>query len=179
MNFSISVLAMSVSLAATSAAFASDETPSPDVATAVGVTVAEQTNAEVAQIISKTGSMARVNRGNGLVEASTGTGLAPGDSVFTGTGSTVTLHYPSTGCEYTVPSEKYFAVSAVSPCAANADASNTIQISATANDQVTDEDDDRKVALLVGGTVLIGGGILAVVALTGDDDDNDNPATPN
>ena len=141
-----------------------------------------------AQVINQTGSITRVNRGDGLVELNVGQDLSVGDTVFAGPGSSITLYYPATGCEYVVPSETYFAVAATAPCAAtayNAGSSNGsgLQQSSTGVAGVTtgqDDDDNDKTLALVAGAVVIGGGALAIVALTGDDDGgNNNPATPN
>lgn len=138
-----------------------------------------------AQVINQTGSITRVNRGDGLVELNVGQDLSVGDTVFAGPGSTITLYYPATGCEHVVPSETYFAVAATAPCAATAAAGSGsgLQKSATGVAGVTtgqdDDDDDQKAAILLAGAAVIGGGALAVIALTGDDDGgNNNPATP-
>lgn len=135
-----------------------------------------------AQVINQTGAVTRVNRGDGLVELTTGADLSVGDTVFAGPGSSVTLYYPATGCEYVVPAETYFAVAATAPCSASAGAAGGLQKSATSSAAISsDSDDDTKTALIVGGAVVVGGGILAIVALSGDDDDNDNdnPVSPN
>lgn len=141
-----------------------------------------------AQVINQTGSVTRVNRGDGLVELSVGQDLSVGDTVFAGPGSSVTLYFPATGCEYVVPSETYFAVASTAPCAATADmgagtSGSGLQKSSTGVAGVTsgEDDDDDKTLALVAGAVVIGGGALAVIALTSGDDGgggNNNPATP-
>lgn len=141
-----------------------------------------------AQVINQTGSITRVNRGDGLVELNVGQDLSVGDTVFAGPGSSITLYYPATGCEYVVPSETYFAVAATAPCAATAyngaSSGSGLQQSSTGVAGVTtgqdDDDDEKKAAALLLGGLVIGGGALAIVALSQDSDGgNNNPATPN
>lgn len=139
--------------------------------------------AGAAQVINQTGAVTRVNRGEGLVELSTGTDLSVGDTVFAGPGSTVTLYYPATGCEHVVPSETYFAVASTPPCSTSAGVSmgSGLQKSASSSAAISSgETDNTKTALLVGSAVVVAGGVLAVIALNGngDDNNNDNPASP-
>ena len=140
-----------------------------------------------AQAVNQTGWSTRVNRGDGLVELNIGQDLSVGDTVFAGPGSTVTLYYPATGCEYVVPSETYFAVAATAPCASQAYLGSSIgsglQQSSTGVAGVTtgqdDDDDNRKAAILLAGGAVVAGGALAVLARSGGDDGgNNNPATP-
>lgn len=188
MKLLASTVACFLTVSAASVAVAADKTSLPTVGdqnpASASVTIAPANAvvaAGVAQVINQTGAVTRVNRGDGLVELTTGTDLSVGDTVFAGPGSSVTLYYPATGCEHVVPAETYFAVASNSPCAANAGAAGGLQKSATSSAAISSGgNSDMNTALVVGGAVVIGGGILAVVALSGDDDDNnDNPATPN
>lgn len=140
-------------------------------------------SAGTAQVINQTGAVTRVNRGEGLVELSTGADLEVGDTVFAGPGSTVTLYYPATGCEYVVPSETYFAVASTPPCSVSAGVNAGIGLQKSASSSAalnSGETDNTKTAILVGSAVVVAGGVLAVIALNGngDDNNNDNPATP-
>lgn len=152
-----------------------------------------------AQVINQTGSITRVNRGDGLVELNVGQDLSVGDTVFAGPGSSITLYYPATACEYVVPSETYFAVASTSPCAATAFSGSTgngLQQTAKgiagvttpgqddndckdSNDGGNNDDNTCKAAIWLLGGAVVGGGALAVLALSDNDDGGDNnPATP-
>ncbi len=133
-----------------------------------------------AQVAGQSGSIARVNRGTGLVDVTVGEGLAAGDTVFAGPGSTVTLYFPAAGCSYMVAEETYFQVPATPPCTAGTAASNgTGTMREEAALTVTGENNgDQTAAALMAGALVVGGGVLAVIALSGDDENNDNPATP-
>ena len=136
-----------------------------------------------AQVAGQSGSITRVNRGTGLVDVTVGEGLAVGDTVFAGPGSTVTLYFPAAGCSYMVAEETYFQVPATPPCTAGTAASNgagtgTVREEAALTVTDDDDDDDKAAAALMAGALVVGGGVLAVIALSGDDENNDNPATP-
>ena len=136
--------------------------------------------AGAAQVIGQTGSITRVNRGEGLVELATGTELKAGDLVFAGPGSTVTLHFAAAGCDYIVADETYFQVPAAPPCVASTTAG--VAQDGTTRDvaalEVAGQDDDNNTeAALLAGALVIGGGTLAILALS-QEDDNNNPLTP-
>ena len=138
--------------------------------------------AGAAQVIGQTGSITRVNRGQGLVELATGTELKAGDLVFAGPGSTVTLHFAAAGCDYIVADETYFQVPAAPPCVASTTAGvaqdgTTRDVAALEVAGQDDDDNDRKVAALLAGALVVGGGTLAILALS-QEDDNNNPLTP-
>jgi hypothetical protein len=138
--------------------------------------------ASSARVTDATGPLARANLGQGLVDLRAGMVLKPGDTVFAGQGSTITLQFPDAGCSYTLPAETYLQVGPSPPCVPSVDLARQDTSSATA--PILENVDDA--ALAIAGLTIVGGGAaVAAILLTGDDDEGDDgdgrsaPVTPN
>lgn len=153
--------------------------------------LADQTDADIvpaaaqagsARVTDATGPLARANLGQGLVDLRAGMILKPGDTVFAGQGSTITLQFPDAGCSYTLPADTYLQVGPSPPCVPSVDLARQDTSSATA--PILENGDDA--ALALAGLAIVGGGAaVAAILLTGDDDEDDDgddrsaPVTPN
>lgn len=124
------------------------------------------------EVTEKNGPITRVNRGEGLVDASVGDALKAGDEVFAGANSSVTLYFAVPGCSHTVPAGTVYTVTSTAPCEAPAAAQNGAA-AATPGAVPT--------AAIIGGGVAVAGAIAIVAVIANSDDggnNNNNPATP-
>jgi hypothetical protein len=143
-----------------------------------------------ARITDRTGPIARVNLGSGLVELKAGMELAVGNSVYVGSKSTVTVFFVRQSCSYTLAAETYLDITEGAPCIASGgeSVSTALTNSTSIDDQasalaaskpvVSTSAGLNGIGLALGATALVGGVALAVVAMSGDEQDNDVPATP-
>ena len=131
-----------------------------------------------AQVVDATGPLARANLGQGLQDVRPGMVLKPGDTVFAGQNSTITLQFTDAGCSYTLPAETYLQIGPSPPCVPSERAAQPEQPSRPAPQA---QDDDYGLALAA--LVVVGGGAAAAGFLlaSGEDDDDDDqtPVTPN
>lgn len=132
--------------------------------------------ADSARVTDATGPLARANLGQGLVEIRAGMVLTPGDTVFAGQDSTITLQFPDAGCSHTVAAQTYLQIAPTPPCVPSENLAQQDRSSAGA--PTADGDDDTAIA--IGAVVLLGGGAAAAFLLTGDDGDDSGgtPVTP-
>ena len=129
------------------------------------------TSAGAVEVTDKKGPVARVNKGNGLIDASVGDSLKDGDEVFAGPHSSVTLYFAASQCSYTVPASSVFKVTSKAPCKAPVVAQNG-GAGAAATAGVAP-------GVLLGAGALVVGGAAAVVIITNDGSNNNStPATP-
>lgn len=129
--------------------------------------------ADPVEISGTKGPITRMNKGDGLVEAQVGASLQPGDEVFAGPGSAVTLFFAMPGCFHTVAASSVYKITSKAPC--------WTAVPAQDSSASLSEEGDAPVALIAGGVSLAS--IIALVTSTsegGNDGGNGSgtPATP-
>lgn len=112
------------------------------------------------EVQDKTGPVARVNKGDGLVDAVVGDALKVGDEVYAGPNSSVTIYFAVPNCSFTVTGSNLYQIPAEPPCKAAAAAGVNPAVIAGA------------------GAVVAGAVVIAVILNEDDGGGNDNPATP-
>lgn len=114
------------------------------------------------EVQDKSGPVARVNKGEGLVDAVVGDALKVGDEVYAGPNSSVTIFFAAPNCSYTVTGSNLYTIPAQPPCKAAAAAQTGVNPAVIAG----------------AGAVVVGAVVIAVIAASDDGDGNNNPATP-
>lgn len=127
-----------------------------------------------AEVMDAKGPVTRVNKGDGMVSASVGDSLKPGDEVFAGKNSSVSLYFASAQCSYTVASSSVYKVTDKAPCKAS-----TANVVPTAD--VPSEIDPvplvPPLAILGLGAVVVGGAAAVIIVNENDPSNDNSPAT--
>lgn len=114
------------------------------------------------EVQDKTGPVARVNKGDGLVDAVVGDALKVGDEVYAGPNSSVTIYFAVPNCSFTVTGSNLYQIPAEPPCKAAAAAPVGVNPAVIAG----------------AGAVVAGAVVIAVIMNEDDGGGSDNPATP-
>lgn len=159
--------------------------------------------APVVEVSGKSGPITRVNKGEGMADATVGDSLKLGDEVFAGVDSSVTLTFAQAQCSYTVAASSVYKIAEQAPCVSTVGqlqggsvvvptavqsgnssgtvmtgtATGTASTAGTAGAGLLAAGTGTAVALGVGAVAVAGA--VAVIATSDDNNNNNNnPATP-
>lgn len=123
-----------------------------------------------------TGTNVQANLGNGLVNIAPGSSLKVGDMVFSGRGSTVSVHFADAQCSVEMKPNSVLAIGEQAPCMPAACEAG-VRIKPTADAPPEKDNLAPIVPFLIGGAALAG--VAAAVIILSDDGDNRRGLTPN